>query len=653
MATNSQDPGFRIVAAVSRASHLGPLLALGSALAASRKGSIVVLYVSSTGERPSWLTAPETCGGVPVEVVVQKGDKPAHDILATLRRDPPDLLLLAWSGESSQGRFLLGRNLDSLVQDAPCNAVISRTGSDRPSLGDPQAGIRKVLIPAAGGPNALLAVELALSLSPETEITALNVAREVQGHVALSLGKQRLDEILEPWADEPRVKAKVVQSHSIIRGILAEASRGYDLLMIGASHESYLDRVLFGNVPQTVVAQSTAPAVVVKRHTHLMRVGTWFRRLGWRFFGVLPTLSLKQQTSVYKEIRDGAQPKIDFFVMIALSAAIATFGLLQDSPAVIIGAMLVAPLMSAIFGLSLGIVRGDPRLLRRAASATLRGVLLAVAVGALLAFIVPVRTLPNEVTSRIYPNMLDLGVAVVSGAAGAYALCRKEVSAALPGVAIAAALVPPLSVIGIGIAFWDGQVAGGATLLFTTNLVAISAAGGGVFLWLGFRPIPGQRARAQVFRRGVIGSLLLLVAVSVPLGILSVRSVREATLNRQVSQALNDEIGDLQGVDWDSDWEMTVEEDGTLRLEVIVRSRRTVGHKEVVELQERLATRLQRPVALLLSVIPATSLDPFVPPTPLPLSLPRDTATLTPSPTPTHTPTPTPVSYTHLRAHET
>ncbi|MCL7454243.1 MAG: universal stress protein, partial [Anaerolineae bacterium] len=451
MAPNETKSGFHILVAIGGESQLRPLLALGCQLAAARQGRVTVLTVTASGRRPDWLQlepegdeapAPEACQGVPVNVAIRAGRDPAPEILAAARADPPDLLLLGWRGAPGGGRYLLGRTLDPVVQMAPCDLAVVRVEGSKVSLGEDPSTIERVLVPAAGGPNAGLAMELALDLSPEAEITALNVARAVQGEVALSLSNERLKQILEPWADEPRIEGKVVQAGSVTQGILAEAAKDYDLVMIGASHESYLDRVLFGNIPQSIAARSPIPAIVVRRATPRMRVGSWLRRTGWRLFEMLPTLDLHQQIEVYKAIRDGAQPSVDFFVMIGLSAAIAAIGLLQNSPAVIIGAMLVAPLMAAIFGLSLGVVRGDPRLLRRAFTATLQGMLLAIAVAALLTLIIPENGLPGEVLNRTRPTLLDLGVALASGAAGAYALCRKEVSAALPGVAIAAALVP-------------------------------------------------------------------------------------------------------------------------------------------------------------------------------------------------------------------
>lgn len=642
MASPQTGSGYHIVAAVGAESQLKHLLAVGCALAEARSGRVTLLSVTATGQRPAWLTVPPMCGNVPVHVVVQAGQNAGVEILAAAREDSPDLILLSWRGARGKGRYLLGSTLDPVVQYAPCDVAVVRPEGGRHSLDSAPEAIKKVLVPTHGGPNATLALDIALDLSPQVQVTALYVARAVQGEVGLSLGRQRLDDILEPWRDEPRLQGKVVPAASPIRGILAEAAKDYDLVMIGASHESYLDRMLFGNVPQSVAAQSPAPAIVVKRYGRRMLMGTWLRWAGWRLFDMLPTLDLHEQTQVYKTIREGAVPKVDFFVMIALSAAIATFGLLQNSPAVIIGAMLVAPLMAAIFGLGLGVVRGDLRLLRRAASALLRGMMLAIAVAVLLTLVVPVRALPSEITNRAQPNLLDLGVALASGAAGAYALCRKEVSASLPGVAIAAALVPPLAVIGIGLSQQEWQIAGGALLLFITNLAAISAAGGLVFLWLGFRPIPGQQERRRVFQGGLLGTVLLLVAVTVPLGILTIKSWSNAALERKTIQALKQEIGSMERVIWDDEWEMEVLDDGTLRIEVWVRSSRAVYHREVVELQERLASELGKPVALVVSVIPSTQLDPLVPPTPTPTLPPGVTETFTPSPSPTSTSTPTP-----------
>jgi hypothetical protein len=269
---------------------------------------------------------------------------------------------------------------------------------------------------------------------------------------------------------------------------------------------------------------------------------------------------------------------------------------------------------------------------------------LAIGVSIILTLLMPGGSLSNEILLRTRPNLLDLGVALASGAAGAYALCRKDVSTALPGVAIAAALVPPLATIGIGLARWNGAVAGGAMLLFTTNLVAITGTGGMVFLWLGFRPLPGRETRRRIFQGGLVGTILLLVAVTIPLGLFTIQSWRDAALSRKIEAALHESLDNIEYVQWDGQWDMQELEDGTIQLEVVERSYRTVPYSEVVKLQELIAGAIQRPVSLRLSVILTTRLDPLVPPTPTATPPPGSTATLTPSPTPTHTPTFTPTA---------
>ncbi|HNS50013.1 MAG TPA: DUF389 domain-containing protein [Anaerolineae bacterium] len=642
MADDSSAGRFHVVVAVGAESQLTSLLPLACRLAAERGGRVTLVTVTHDGGRPAWLAGPVTCGGAPLRIEVRPGADPAAQILACLREEPADLLILGWRGKASSGHYLVGRTVDPLVQQAPCDVIAVSFPAGGAPPPEP-ADIRRVLIPVSGGPNASLAIDLALDLAPQAEITAMYVARQTHGEVGLAVSHEQLEEILLPWAGEPRVRGKVVQATNIQNAILKEASAGYALLLVGASRESYLDRVLFGNIPQALALRSPIPAIITRRHARGMRMGSWLRRTGWRLFRALPTLAIGEQADIYKAIRSGAEPNLDYYVMIGLAAAIAAFGLLQNSPAVIIGAMLVAPLMAALFGLSLGIVRGDARLLRRAGSATLRGILLAIAMGALLGFAVPAATPQSEILNRSAPTLLDLGVALASGLAGGYALCRKGVSASLPGVAIAAALVPPLATVGIGLSLGQGRIAGGASLLFLTNLVAIIAAGALVFLWLGFRPIPGQPGRARVFQGGLLGTILLLAAVTAVLGFLTAQSVRQEVRDRVLDRAIRAEVAALPDAEL-VDWRQLPSEDGdrTVRLEVQVRSPRDVSHAEAVELQEKVAGRVQQPVALLLSVIPTTRLDPFVPPTPTPTPLPGATETPTPTPTATHTPTSTP-----------
>jgi uncharacterized hydrophobic protein (TIGR00271 family) len=235
-----------------------------------------------------------------------------------------------------------------------------------------------------------------------------------------------------------------------------------------------------------------------------MRIRQWFRPL--------PT---ERRTEVLRELDQASSPGFDYFLLVVLSCSIATFGLLTNSVAVIIGAMLVAPLMSPILGLSLASVAGEQRMFQHALIALIEGVLLAIVLSSLLGWVAKVLPfdmlveLPQEVLARTRPTPFDLGIALAGGAAAAYALAQPRLSAALPGVAIATALMPPLCTIGSGISLGNSNVILGAALLFFTNLAAISFAGILVFIALDFRPVhlentwhrirpnvlPGRRSR--------------------------------------------------------------------------------------------------------------------------------------------------------------
>jgi uncharacterized hydrophobic protein (TIGR00271 family) len=297
-------------------------------------------------------------------------------------------------------------------------------------------------------------------------------------------------------------------------------------------------------------------------------------------------------------------------VLIGLAAAIATLGLLMDSAAVIIGAMVIAPLMSAILGISLGMTQGDARLISRAVWTTLRGAGLAVLIGALVSVVTSGRTLTSEIMGRTQPTLFDLGVALISGVAGAYAQCRRDALSALSGVAIAVALVPPLATVGIGITMLNATVAIGATLLFLTNLSAIVAASSVIFLLFGFRPDPGKRFR--VFGRTVTGVIVLLLAVSVVLTVLTIDSARSKSLNHEIARILDAEVGAMEGVELDT-WEVEQGAGAVLSLYVRVHATREVSHQDIVDVQERVTARLGRPVALELAVTPITRLAPSVP----------------------------------------
>ncbi|PLA74594.1 DUF389 domain-containing protein, partial [Hydrogenovibrio sp. SC-1] len=177
---------------------------------------------------------------------------------------------------------------------------------------------------------------------------------------------------------------------------------------------------------------------------------------------------------------------------------------------VIIGAMILAPLMSPIISLSMGVLRQNIDLIATSSSTLLVGMSLALMFGTVLTWLIPLTMITPEIQARLSPNLLDLGVAIFSGIAAAYASARSEVAKSLAGVAIAVALVPPLGVAAIGVGWWEWSIFWGAFLLFLTNLVGIILAAAATFLLMGFSPF-------HLAKRGLLITTVFVMLVSIPL----------------------------------------------------------------------------------------------------------------------------------------
>jgi uncharacterized hydrophobic protein (TIGR00271 family) len=218
-----------------------------------------------------------------------------------------------------------------------------------------------------------------------------------------------------------------------------------------------------------------------------------------------------------------------FWILLALAALIASAGIVADSTATVIGAMIVAPLMTPILGTVFSAITGDGVNLARSLSLVVAGAALVVAVGWLCALLVPVDVVAStssQVAGRVQPRLIDLVAALATGAVGAFALVRSDVSDTLPGVAIAISLVPPLAVVGTTLEAGATGESGGALLLFLTNVGAILLSGFVVMgLYRTYRAWPGSTGRV-----GRSGAVVTVVVFVVLLGLeLSVTSARVAT----------------------------------------------------------------------------------------------------------------------------
>lgn len=242
--------------------------------------------------------------------------------------------------------------------------------------------------------------------------------------------------------------------------------------------------------------------------------------------------------AVLERVRMDSGWSAHFAVMTLLSAGIAILGLLLPSSAVVIGAMLISPLMGPIIGAGFGLATFDSTEIRRSLWAIVAGTVMAVTFCAAIVLVSPLQTVTSEIASRTRPNLFDLLIALLSGLAGTYAVIRGR-HGAIVGVAIATALMPPIAVMGFGLATENWAVLSGSALLFFTNLMTIAAAAAALARLYGFAAaLSPHQTRLQLLL--LVGSLILL---SIPLGLSLRKIAREAVATREAKTAIADAFG--------------------------------------------------------------------------------------------------------------
>ncbi|MBE9127233.1 MULTISPECIES: TIGR00341 family protein [unclassified Coleofasciculus] len=330
---------------------------------------------------------------------------------------------------------------------------------------------------------------------------------------------------------------------------------------------------------------------IVKSKRHIEKF--WNQNSGdWHWLSEQPIPIASLNRSLWK----AAVPSFQFYFLLGLSAVISVLGLLAGSAATIIGAMIIAPLIGPITGIAYSMVMANRRLLRRSCFTLLTGVLMTVLISMAIAYLIQLRTLSSEIIARVNPTLIDLGVAVAAGAAGAFARSRRSIADALPGVAIAVALVPPLSVIGIGLANRDLNIASGATLLFFTNLIGIIFSGGVVLLFQRYGSI--ERARS-----GLAISIVALSLLGLPLGfslnnLLIKANVRRAVVTLIRNQTLTFSDTDIRSVRVQPQGEALF-----VQLEVAT-GLDSISERQVQLVRDFLEQKLEVPIHLNVQVIP-------------------------------------------------
>ena len=307
-----------------------------------------------------------------------------------------------------------------------------------------------------------------------------------------------------------------------------------------------------------------------------------------RIRSLIRKIPFEQRREIILDISESSSAGFDYFLLVVLSGSIATLGLITNSPAVIIGAMLVAPLMSPIIGIGLASVIGRDSLLKTSFFALTIGATLAIVLSALLTLVntylpfVSFQELPAEVVSRTHPSPIDLLVALAGGFAASYALTEVKLSAALPGVAIATALMPPLCTVGVGLAFPSLGCSWRCFFIIYHQCDHYCFCFCFGFLLRGFNPLPAEGNRK--LPPSLQLSAFLIVLLLVPLTYFSIQFVQQASQNRELSAVISSEVDKLQNADLVDI--QSVRENETLNVILTIRTSNLLKYEQVVALQE-------------------------------------------------------------------
>ena len=289
----------------------------------------------------------------------------------------------------------------------------------------------------------------------------------------------------------------------------------------------------------------------------------------------------------------------NFFALLLFATVIATYGVLSNSTATVIGAMIVAPLMGPIMATTAAVIMGSTRRALHAIALVVAGIVTVIISSFLLSWVVPDVTISftsnGEITSRINPGLYALLTALGAGAAGAFIISRAEIADSMGGVAIAISLVPPLCVVGISLQQGQLGAAAGALLLFMTNFLAILLAGGVVLLIVGLGKSAVSQEHARVRRRGLALFVMGILLITIPLTLSAYQAVIHAAENNNATS----EVGQwLEGTSYRV---VTV----NVNDRVVIATVEGAGELEPTQqLANQLAAALGHPVVVNLRMLP-------------------------------------------------
>jgi uncharacterized hydrophobic protein (TIGR00271 family) len=307
----------------------------------------------------------------------------------------------------------------------------------------------------------------------------------------------------------------------------------------------------------------------------------------------LQTVEIRRAT-IRKSVSDGAALTGPYLAMNVAAAFIAGFGLMENSPAVIIGAMLIAMLFGPILGIAMALAEADLHLLGRALVAEVVGAICVLAVGCVIGLSTRHLMIGSEILNRTAPSLLDLLIALVGGLAGGFAFLSSTLGSVIVGVAIATALVPPLTTCGILLARGLPNAAMGAFLLFLANFSAIAFGAMLVFLLAGYRPAATEKVQKVIVPRLV--SVALLLALAIHLFGTLLRTSAQVILQSNIQKVLAQAIARVPGARL-ADVTL-VPKEGKTTAWVVIRTPQPFTPEQVAQLNDLVNTVAGRSIGL-------------------------------------------------------
>ena len=409
-----------------------------------------------------------------IKILEFAGQRPDH-LLADQIRELSIRSLLLPARETSKSADTEEDWVQHLLNEASCETMMLRgrypTDSETPL---------SVLVATRGESDTDIVLERAQKIVTkfDGELSLLFV-RPDDNRIALQVARMQLERLdQDTRIDLSQLPKTIALSDSLPNAIEEHcANNKYDLILVGTRKLKTI---------RTMMRPWDADKPV---SIGALRGGVPFSSRFWSAIQIwcrsrVPQLHREQRIKLIDRLQSNSLFDFDFIALTMLSTMIAALGLIQNSGAVVIGAMLVAPLMNPLASIGYSLALGHVNLIRNSMYTVMFGFATALAIGMIIGSLVQITSWiglvgqgvncnGSEIQGRVHPNLLDWFVAFVSGVAAAYAMGRPKLLSALPGVAIAAALVPPIATSGLLLSVGQFQLSIGALLLFFTNIVAI------------------------------------------------------------------------------------------------------------------------------------------------------------------------------------